>query len=1041
MPLTPTSIRRPIATAMIYLIIITLGTIGFYYLPVDLLPPIEYPRLTVYVNYPNVGPQEIEKIITEPIENAVAGVPNVEKMTSRSQEGRSFVTMNFSQGTNLDEAANDVRGALDRVRDDLPREANAPGIWKFDPNNSPIVIFGVSSKTHNMEELTDILDREIRNRFEQIPGVGTIDIWGGINRQITVNLKRDRLLATHLTSQDVISALAQNNTTLPGGNIKQGISDLYVRSIGEYQSLDQIKNTPVTTTEDGSVRIRDVANVIDGYADMGRFTHVDGQPMIRLAIRKQSGANTLQVAEAVKKEAEKINKTRSDIKLIVATDESDFINSSVRNVLNSAIYGGLLAIFILYIFLRNGSTTAIIALAIPISIIATFSLLYMNGMTLNLMSLGGLALGVGMMVDNGIVVLENIVRLRHEGKSLKDSSLIGTRQVTGAIISSTLTTIVIFLPVVFMQSITGMLFKELALVIVFSLLCSLLVALTLVPMLSSRFMTIKEGHEHHLAKTSKLHGFFGRTETWYADLVEKAIHRKYMVYGICLVLVAGTAILLRDVPVELAPQSDADQIDVDMHMAEGTNIAVVNEFSKELYRYVRAIVPPDQIKHISRDVRAGRAEVNISLVDAGKRKMAPSALADKIRSKIEGLIPGAEIDVQAEPGLWVLRRIFSSGNSNDAVEIELRGNDLKRAQVIAMNLKKRMEEIKGISDVQIGTEEGQPQQNVTFDREKIAQLGLSVSDVARVLETNIGGSEASRYREGGNEYPIVVRLQPKDRLTSQDLNNISIRSAAGRILPISSVVKKTLDRGPTEVNRIDGQRVTYITANLDKGMALGEAVEKMRADFSKMSLPEGFSIAFGGEYEEQQKAQSDFMLSIIMAIVLVYMVMAAQFERFIDPLIVMFSVPLAIVGVVPILMLTGTTLNMQSLMGIVMLAGIVVNNAIVLVDYINLLIREEGMKTYDAVVTAGRLRLRPILMTTLTTVLGLLPMSMGWGTGGQIQASLARVVIGGLTASTLITLVLIPVIYMNVATLREKVRAMQFSPLGWIRSRMKPSES
>ncbi len=1035
MPLTPTSVKRPVATAMFYLIIVTLGVIGFYYLPVDLLPPIEFPRLTVHVDYPNVGPQEIEQIITEPIENALAGVPDVDKMTSSSQEGRSYVSLSFAQGTNLDEAANDVRGALERVRDDLPDEAEAPGIWKFDPNSSPIVVLGVSSKTHNIEQLTNILDHEIRNQFEQIPGVGTINIWGGISRQINVNLKRDRLLATHLTSQDVINALASNNTTLPGGNVKQGISNLYVRSVGEYQSLDQIRNTAITSTPNGIVRVKDVANVVDGYADMNRFAEVDGQPMIRIAIQKQSGANTLKVAAAVKQEAATINKTRDDMHMIVATDESTFIQNSVNNVLESAVYGGLLAIFILYLFLRNGSTTFIIALAIPISIIATFALLYMYGMSLNLMSLGGLALGVGMMVDNAVVVIDNIVRLRHDGLSLKESSLTGTRQVGGAITSSTITTIVIFLPVVFMQSITGILFQQLALVIVFSLLCSLLVAFTLVPTLSSRFMTVKARHENRLGEDYKGHGFFGKVEVAYSHAVEKAIDHRYAVYIICIILVIASAWLSQKIPMELAPRTDADRISVDMHMADGTNIAVVNEFAKELDHYVRAIVPADQIKHYSRVVRTGRASIDITLVDASKRTITPSALADKIRAKIQGLIPGGEIDVQAEPGLWVLRRIFSSGDNDDAVQVELRGNDLKQAQVIAMDLEKRMQEIPGVTDVQISTQEGQPEQNITFDRQRIAQIGLSVSDVAQVLETNIGGTEASQYREGGDEYPIVVRLRPDDRLTSQDLSNIAIRSAAGKIMPISSVVKKNMSRSPTDINRIDGQRVTYISADLVRGMALGEAVHKMQAAFKNVSLPQGFSIVFGGEYQEQQKAASDFTLSIIMSLILVYMVMAAQFERFVDPLIVMFSVPVAIVGIVPTLLLTGTTLNMQSLMGIVMLGGIVVNNAIVLIDYINLLLREEKMEPHRAVVVAARLRLRPILMTTLATILGLLPMSFGWGAGGQIQASLARVVIGGLSASTLITLVLIPSVYVSIASLRERLGTMNWSPISRFRNR------
>ncbi|HKJ46536.1 MAG TPA: efflux RND transporter permease subunit [Balneolales bacterium] len=1035
MSLTQTAIRRPIATAMIYLIVITVGILGFYYLSVDLLPPIEYPRLTVHVSYPNVGPEEMEKIITEPIENAVAGVPNVEKMTSRSDEGRSYVSLSFAQGTNLDEAANDVRAALDRVRDDLPLEAEAPGIWKFDPNNSPIVILGVSSKTKNLEQLTQIIDRDLRNRFEQIPGVGTIDIWGGVNRQINVFLKRDRLMAGDLTSRDVTQAIARENSTLPAGNVKSGISDLYMRSLGEYKSLDQIRNTVITNVNGDPIRIGDVANVVDGYADLGRYVQVDGQPMIRVAIRKQSGANTVDVARQVKNEVKRINQDRNDLSILAVSDQSTFIKNSISNVLSSAMWGGLLAIFILYLFLRNGSSTFIIALSIPISIIATFALLYLNGMTLNLMSLGGLALGVGMMVDNSIVVIENIVHIRHTGKDLKESADIGTKQVAGAIISSTLTTIVIFLPVVFMQSVSGMLFQELALVIVFSLLCSLLVALTLVPMLSSRFMDVQEGHKHQIAAKSKIARFLNKMEDKYADVLGKAISKRGLVFGICAVAVIATALLFRDIPVELAPKTDADEIEVQLEMAQGTNIAVVNQFTKELDGYVKSIIPKDQVEHISRDVRNGNTDITLTLVDAKKRTISPTKLADEIRSKVEGLIPGATIRVQAQPGLWILRRIFSSGDSNSAIEIELRGNDLKKAQELSLALKQKIEAVPGVTDVQVGDREGRPQQDIIFNREKIAQLGLSVQDVSRILETNVGGTQAGQYREGGDQYPIMVRLAPDDRLTSQDLDNISIKASDGRILPISAVVNKVDTRGPTSINHIDGLRVTYITAGLKGGVALGDGVNRIRSSISGINLPKGFSIVFGGEYEEQQKAAADFRMSIIIAIILVYMVMAGQFERFIDPLIVMFSVPLAIVGVVPVMMLTGTTLNMQSLMGIVMLAGIVVNNAIVLVDYINLMIREEGLPVYQAVIEAGRLRLRPILMTMLTTVLGLLPMSFGWGAGGAIQASLARVVIGGLIASTLITLILIPVIYINVAKLREKAKGINFSPIQLLKAR------
>jgi HAE1 family hydrophobic/amphiphilic exporter-1 len=729
------------------------------------------------------------------------------------------------------------------------------------------------------------------------------------------------------------------------------------------------------------------------------------------------------------------------MKLFVTTDQSEFIQNSINNVKNSALWGALLAIFILYLFLRNGSSTFIISLAIPISIIATFALLYFNGLTLNQMSFGGLALGVGMIVDNAIVVLENIIRLREDhGKDLKTSALVGTKEVTGAIIASTLTTTVIFLPVVFMQTITGIVFQQLALVVVFALFASLFVALSLVPMLCSRFLTIKPKGSKESKKRGRFQRLFSKIEEKYSHLITKTLEHKGMVFGITTVVVVGCFLLVPIIPMELAPQSDADEIDIDFMMAEGTNIAVQNEYLKELEKAVRASISMDDVEHITTDVRDGRAEVEIAMVGASQRSASTSQIADEIREKIEGKIPGGDLRVDAQSGLWILRRIFGSGGG-EAVELQLRGYNLDRAEKISQQIRLMMEEIPEVTGVRIDRREGRPEQNIIFDREKIADLGLSVSEVAQVIQTNVGGSRAGVFREGGDEYPITVRLQPKDRLSPSDLENISIRTPSGRVLPVSAVVKKTMGRGPTDINRVNSQRVSYISANLKSGVPLGLAVQKIQAKLSSLQLPDGFSIVYGGEYEEQQKAANDFRLSIIMAIILIYMVMAAQFERFLDPLIVMFSVPLAVIGVVPTLLLTGTTLNMQSLMGIVMLIGIVVNNAIVLVDYINLMRRERGMSVREAVIVSGRLRLRPILMTTLTTVLGLLPLSFGLGTGAEIQASLARVVIGGLTASTLVTLIFIPVVYVTTENVLERVRAQSWFPFGEGRDSVKPAKA
>lgn len=1022
MSITGTSIKRPIATTMVFLIIITLGTIGFRFLPVDLLPPIEFPQLTVWVNYSNVGPEEMERIVTERIENALSGVPNVERITSGSSEGNSRITLNFSQGTNLDEASNDIRAALDRVRRSLPPEVDPPGIWKFDPNDTPIVVLGARSE-RDLAEVTRIIERDLAKYFEQIPGAGSIDVWGGVYHEVRVDLIRDRLASSQLTAQDVIAAINRENTNLPGGNVKDGLSDLYIRTLGEFDNVEQIANTIITRVDGSPIRVRDVATVTFDYQDINRYIEVNDLPMIRFGIRKQSGANTVEVAARIKAEAERINAMRSDVNLVVIRDQSDFIQASIDNVRNSAVWGGILAIIVLFAFLRNGSTTMIIGISIPISIIATFALLYFNGLTLNQMSFGGLALGVGLIVDNAIVVLENIVRKRQNGEGKKESARNGTREVTGAIIASTLTTSVIFLPVVFMNTITGVMFQELALVVVFALICSLFVALTLVPMLSSQFLTIKK-IDPEKRNTSRHQRFFDKLNNGYGNIVQKALHKKSWIFGITSALLVVAYLGIQDIPVELTPETESDEIRIRMHMDSGTNITIINEYLEELDQIVRQIVPPEEILYYSRDVRNGRGEIELALTPPSERKVLSTDLADELRNKLRGAVPGARIDVRAQSGLWVLRRVFGSGGGDESLSIQIRGYNLETASNLAQDIANRIETIEGIADVRVPEREGRPEQRITLDRERIAQLGIGSRDVAAAIQTNIGGSRAGYFRRDGEEYPITVRLRPEDRLSTLDVENIAVRVADGTIIPVSALVNMYMDRGPNTINRENNQRVTYITANLERGVPLGDAVNAINEALADYTLPEGFSIYFGGEYEEQQKAQRDFNLAIIMALILIYMVMAAQFERFLDPLIVMFSVPLVIIGIVPTLLLTGTTLNLQSLMGVVMLIGIVVNNAILLVDYINLMRREHGLELYEAVVEAGKLRLRPILMTTSTTILGLLPLSFGFGTGGEIQASLARVVIGGLTASTIITLVFIPVVYVSANLAMDKIRSI-----------------
>ena len=1000
---------------MFYLVIITIGVVAFRFLPVDLLPAVEYPQLSIGTSYANVGPEEMEQLVTRPVENGIAGVPGVERVTSSSSEGSSRVRLEFAQGTDLAEAANDVRDALERLRGSLPEEAEEPRIWKFDPNDISILSIAASS-TRDLETLTQIIERDIVRRLEQIDGVGTIEVRGGIYREIHVNIKRDRLRSVGLTAEEVQNAIGRENAIAPGGNVKDGLKDLYVRAIGEYESIDQVADVVITRVDGRPVRVRDVANVRSDYEDVGRLTEVNGTPVVQFRVQKQSGANTVSVSQDVRAELERINADRNDVNLTVISDQSSFIQQSIDNVQSAAIWGSLLAIFVLYFFLRNGSTTFIIALSIPISLIATFGLLYFGNLSLNMMTFGGLALGIGLIVDNAIVVLENIIRQREEKEAdLDEAAAVGTREVAGAIIASTLTTSVIFLPIMFMQGTTSTLFLALALVVVFSLACSLLVALTLVPMLSSQFLTVAKGTPDVETRGGRFRRKVDQFERWYAGKVRAATQQRLAIFGIATLLVIGAGVLWPFVPVELAPATDSNEIDIDLRMDEGTNLAVVASYLQELEDIVQEVVPEGAVSNIAAEISRGRGEVEIAMPNPEDRTISSEELADRIREVTEGAIPGAEVRVSAQAGLWVLRRLFSGGGGEEALQLQLLGYDQEEALRVARQIRQRIERVEGIEDVRIGGEEdeGQPEQVVRLDRDRIAQLGLSIQDVGRAVQLSLGGGQAGSFREGGDEYTIRVRMQPEDRRTTQDVSNIILRTPEGETVPLSAVSKQERQRGPDRISRVNSQRVTYISANLESGLALNDAVNRARAELSDLTLPSDFTIVFGGEYEEQQRAQRDFLIAILMALALIYMVMAGQFERFLDPLIVMFSVPLALVGVVPLLYLTGTTFNIQSFMGLIMLIGIVVNNAIVLIDYINLMRRERGMALVEAVVEAGRLRLRPILMTTVTTILALFPLAMGWGAGGEIQAPLARTVIGGLAASTLITLLLIPVIYIS----------------------------
>ncbi|HUF78546.1 MAG TPA: efflux RND transporter permease subunit, partial [Thermoanaerobaculia bacterium] len=973
MSLAAGSVRRPITTVMGFLIVILIGGIAFSRLPVDLMPELVYPTLTVRTDYSNVGPQEVEDLITRPIEEAIAAIAGVETITSSSSEGQSTVRVSFTWGTDLDEASDEVRTRVDRIRGQLPEGAEPPTVFKFDLASFPILFLGVSSPSMDPIDLREFTEERIERRLERVPGVASVDVRGGLRRQIQVNLERDKMLALNLSADQITRLLREENLNRPAGKVEEGNLDIFLRTVGEYRTAPEIGSTVVAVREGKPIYLRDIAGVEEGVEEVTAITRINGEPGIRVSINKQSGANTVNVADGVKREVERMRLDFPEIRVLEIIDTSEYIRHAIANVRNAAILGGILAVVVLLFFLRSGRSTLVIATAIPISIVATFALVYFTGYTLNIMTFGGLALGVGMLVDNAIVVLENIFRKREQGENAQTSAVVGTQEVALAITASTLTTMAVFLPIVFMEGVSGVMYKQLAVVVAFALFASLAVALTLIPVLSSRLL---EGRDAHPMRT-RLQPLYDRSERLLTALegryrggLEWALgHKRTVVFG-TLGLFALSLVLVPFIGSELMPKTDEGEVRIDAEMAVGTRLDLMDRTFREIERIVGAEVP--EAESMLTDIGGGgwhasgshTGNVRVALVDQSDRKRSSLEIAEDLRGKL-GHLPGVTIRSREGSGLFLMRIAFGGGQ--EALEAEIRGQDLEQGFALADRVKKALEPVPGVSDVRLGRDPGRAERVMRIDREKIARLGLSMQQVANVIETNVAGSRATVLRRAGREYDIFVRLAEPDRQVLPDVEQISLVTATGEAVPLRSVVDVRYAKGPVIIDRKDQERVISVFANVS-GRDLGSVAADAREALRAVEIPEGFAITFGGEYEEQRKAQVALLVTMLLAVILVYMVMAAQFENLLDPFVVMFSIPMALIGVVLTLFLTGTTFNIQSYIGMVMLAGVVVNNAIVLVDYTNLMRRKKELPLLEAVIESGRRRLRPILMTTATTV-------------------------------------------------------------------------
>ena len=1105
MSVSRTCTKRPVAVAMLILAVVLLGSISWTRLPIDLLPEISFPRLIVYTSYPDVAPAEIERLVTEPVERQAAAVAGVEKVTSVSQDGVSLVTLRFVWGTNMDFAALSLRERLDNIRYGMPDGASRPTILRVDPQSDPVMavsLTGGSGLLHNKQ----IAERVFRRRLEQLDGVAQASVTGGLDREIHVEYQPPLLDAYEVSASEVVSAIDGANYSSLGGTILQGRYRYPLRTLGEFQDVEEIRDVVVGRQQVGGgggagagsgdedpgfrqVRVRDVATVIDGFADRQEIARYNGAESVGLLVFKESGANTVRVSEQVREVLELLKEQYPDFSAEIAYDQAIFIDESISNVAQALMLGGLLAFVVLFFFLRDPRYPVAIALAIPISVIGAFALMDAFGVSLNIMSLGGLALGVGMLVDNSIIVLENIFRHRQSGLGALEAAALGAEEVQGAITASTLTTISVFGPIIYVQGVAGELFGALSLAVAFSLLASLAVALTLLPTMAARFGGLgadapvpadapeREAPVAELPPEAFLPrllwrlaswcnrffrlllllpfaaiklpvsivlqlfrfwmeiigkvlsflfspflGIFDRAfnvfARWYHGVLAVSLERRATVLVIAAGALGGSVALAVTLDRDLLPDVDQGAFTVRMELDESTRLEATADAATRL----EAELLQDEgvaavFSHIGRDVQAMREEgataglhtatLQIRLEDGARTE----DVVNRVQSAAADFPPGA---LTFETGqATALGRLL--GGSEADIAVRIFGPDLDLAHGFAQQVRERLSGVTEIRNVRVGAERGRPQFQVQIDPEAAARYGIATNGVATTIQTAMLGARATEFIEFDRKIPVMVRLPEHLRHDPATLRDLRVGEVP---LENLATVQETL--GPAEIRREEQGRVVTVYADVASG-GLGGAITAVETAMADLTPPFNHRLEVGGENEEMRRSFSDLAFAFGLALLLVYMILAAQFESFVHPFTILMAVPLAVIGAVLALVLTGAGLNTMSLIGMVILVGIVVNDSIVKVDFINQGIAR-GLGLRDAILEAGQVRLRPIVMTTITTVLGLLPMALGIGRGADLRAPMAISVIGGLIVATALTLIVVPVVYAIVEDTRRMWR-------------------
>lgn len=1016
MSLYKTAVEKPISTILIFIGIVVMGLFSYSQLAVDLMPEIETNQISVITAYPGASASDIETNVTRPLEDVLNQVENLKKITSQSKENMSLITLELEYGTNIDVATNDVRDKLDMVESSLPDDVENSTIFKFSTDMIPVVIFSATA-TESVNSLYKILDDKVANPMNRVNGVGTVSIIGAPKRQIQINVIPEKLEAYKLGIEQIASVITQENLNVPAGSFDIGTQTYSLRIEGEFKESAQMNNIVVGSYEGKNIFLKDIATIKDYIEERVQESYTNNIKGATVLIQKQSGANTVEIAKKINAMIPELQKTLPpDVKLVKVMDSSQFIDSSINSLMETVMFAFLFVMLVVFLFLGRWRATFIIIITIPISLISAFAYLALTGGTLNVISLSSLSIAIGMVVDDAIVVLENVTTHIEKGSAPKSAAVYATNEVAISVVASTLTIVAVFLPLTMITGLAGILFKQLGWMVTIVCSVSTIVALTLTPMLCSQMLKLnpKQGKIFKLLYGPVERGL-DALDNGYAKLLNAAVRHRYISLLTCALIFVISLVLTRDLKTEFMPSSDNDQISLTIEMPTGTRMEIARDAASNITKLFREKYP--ELEVISYSVGQADADnayasmqnngtgiitFTVSCYPANTRTRSIYQISDLMRQDLAQMPELHKVKVQ--PGG---SKSMSSGGSY--VDVEIYGYDLATTDRIAADLKKRMEKVKGLQDVMIDRKEYQAEYQVDLDREKLAIHGLNSATVSSYVRNRINGFFASKFREDGDEYDIVVRYDEKFRQSIEDIENILVYTNQGKAIRIKDLGVVRERQTLPQIDRQDRERIVRVSGQVS-GAALSEVVDGINKQIAEAEIPSEIGIKIGGSYVDQQDSFGDLIILMVLLIVLVYIVMATQFESFTYPFIIMFSIPFGYGGVMLGLQIAGKPLDLMSLIGMVTLIGIVVKNGIVMIDYITLN-RERGMSILKAVVDGGRSRLRPVLMTTLTTILGMIPMAVGTGQGSEMWQTMGIAIIGGLTFSTIITLILVPSLY------------------------------